>query len=190
MLMHLQELGRTNGVFALRAEQPAVRRVYQSASLPVGPILCRTAAHAHLGDSRAAGSLARRQRLDEAGRLFRASPKDRDTRKDAPKEGKRPRSSATPIHQFSHDDQPEGFVSSISFGKRSPSSSKQCRSDEGGLPSAAVSFTADRGVAPRPNLNEEGSPMESYGVLDLHGTSDDAGDSGDSRFILILTERG
>jgi hypothetical protein len=80
-------------------------------------------------------------------------------------------------------------VSSISLRRRFPSSSKQCRSDEGGLPSAAASFTADRVVALRP-INEEGSSMESYVVLDLHGTSDDACDSGDSRFILILTERG
>jgi hypothetical protein len=114
---------------------------------------------------------------------------DKDTRKDA-QGGRTAAFVGYADPSVSHDDQPGGFVSSISLGRRSPSSSKQFRSDEGGLPSAAASFTADRGPALRPNLNEEGSPMESYVVLDLHGTSDDAGDSGDSRFILILTDRG
>src|SRR5262249_25904851 len=50
-----------------------------------------------------------------------ARPKARDTRKDAPRECERPRLSATPIHQSSHDEQPGGFVSSICLGKRSPS---------------------------------------------------------------------
>src|SRR5439155_20834716 len=42
------------------------------------------------------------------------------------------------------------------------------RIDEGGLPSAAVRSTADHGVAMRPKLKEEGSPMESYVGLDVH----------------------
>src|SRR5262249_25681071 len=42
------------------------------------------------------------------------------------------------------------------------------RIDEGGLPSAAVRSTADHGVALRPNLIEEGSPMEAYVGLDVH----------------------
>src|SRR5215467_1649075 len=42
------------------------------------------------------------------------------------------------------------------------------RIDEGGLPSAAVRSTADHGVALRPNLTEEGSPMEAYVGLDVH----------------------
>src|SRR5262249_45567432 len=42
------------------------------------------------------------------------------------------------------------------------------RSDEGGPPSAAVRSTADHGVALRPNLNEEGSPMEADVGLDVH----------------------
>ena len=44
----------------------------------------------------------------------------------------------------------------------------QNRIDEGALPSAAVRSTADHGVALRPNLNEEGSPMEAYVGLDVH----------------------
>src|SRR5437016_5216031 len=44
----------------------------------------------------------------------------------------------------------------------------QNRIDEGGLPSAAVRSTADHGVAMRPKLKEEGSPMESYVGLDVH----------------------
>src|SRR5437667_1041044 len=44
----------------------------------------------------------------------------------------------------------------------------QDRIDEGGLPSTAVRFTADHGVAMRPKLKEEGSPMESYVGLDVH----------------------
>ena len=49
-----------------------------------------------------------------------ARPKDRDTRKDASRECERPRLSATPIHQSSHDDQAGGFVSSICLGRRIP----------------------------------------------------------------------
>src|SRR2546429_3542492 len=45
---------------------------------------------------------------------------------------------------------------------------KMTRIDEGGLPSAAVRSTADHGVAMRPKLKEEGSPMESYVGLDVH----------------------
>jgi hypothetical protein len=119
MLMHLQEPGRTNGLFALRAEQPSARRVYQCASLRVGPILCRTAAHGYLGDSRAAGSLARRQRLDEAGRPSRQVQRTRILARTLPRRAngrvRRLRRSIS-----SHDDQPGGFVSSISLGKRSP----------------------------------------------------------------------
>src|SRR5437016_14175496 len=44
----------------------------------------------------------------------------------------------------------------------------QNRIDEGGLPSAAVRSTANHGVAMRPKLKEEGSPMESYVGLDVH----------------------